>query len=48
MLIFEDLVHPLVRKLFLHLKEAIKSVLYMPVPGNFHNNKKTWFKLGQN
>ena len=26
MLIFEDLLHPLVRKLFLHLKEAIRHL----------------------
>ena len=37
---FEDLLHPLVRKLFLHLKEAMrksmrKSMLDVPVPGSF-------------
>ena len=43
MLIFEDLLHPLVRKLFLHLKrsyitsEIIKSMLDMPIPGSFRN-----------
>ena len=40
MLIFEDVFHPLVRKLFLHLKEAIlhlKSLLDMPFPGRVRN-----------
>ena len=43
MFIFENLLHPLERKLFLHLKEATlhpkskKSMLDMPVPGSFRN-----------